>query len=301
MNSFASSASSGSITTNCSVSSPNSAPARFCPRSVREDTICGRVKSSSIALCSAIRSGQNATSRSRPRPAMVRSTSAVTPGNTVLRNTSSWPSRKYGSQSDNARGMACGSGLRCSSTGVPITTITFSAVATTAGSVDALISPAARPARSNGSAPGSMNGRMPALTRSTASCEMSCTTTDAPRWASAMASGRPTWPPPPTTTTSAVNPAPSLVCEEGIVFSDPCRHRRRAIGPWARGNWCLLAGGRYRSAGSGHPFATLPSVSEAGPPTVRHGAPSVPSGSPPVVDSLSPDRNFAPQSVACSQ
>jgi hypothetical protein len=42
---------------------------------------------------------------------------------------------EVGGQASSARGIARGSGLRCSSTGVPMTTTTFSASATTAGSV----------------------------------------------------------------------------------------------------------------------------------------------------------------------
>ena len=64
--------------------------------------------------------------------------------------------------------MAAWSGLRCSSTGVPMTTITCSAVATMAGSADASSRPAARASRSGPAAPGSANGSRPALTVSTA-------------------------------------------------------------------------------------------------------------------------------------
>ena len=85
VNSLASSASSGDITTSLLVSLPNSADARFVPVGVRDETICGSSNSSVIALPSAIRSGQNATSICSPSPASIFSTSAVTPGNTVLR------------------------------------------------------------------------------------------------------------------------------------------------------------------------------------------------------------------------
>ena len=94
MNSFASSASSGVITTILLVSLSNSADARFAPCAVRDETTCGSSNSSVMALPSAIRSGQNATSISSPRLAIIFSTSAVTPGNTVLRRISSWPSRR---------------------------------------------------------------------------------------------------------------------------------------------------------------------------------------------------------------
>ena len=91
MNSLASSASSGDITTILLVSLLNSADARFAPVGVREETICGSSNSSVIALPSAIRSGQKATSTCRPSLASIFSTSAVTPGNTVLRRTDTCP------------------------------------------------------------------------------------------------------------------------------------------------------------------------------------------------------------------
>ncbi len=94
VNSLASSASSGDITTRLPVSLPKSRDARSVPVAVRAETICGSSNSSVIALPSAIRSGQNATSISSPSPATIFSTSAVTPGNTVLRKMSSWPSRR---------------------------------------------------------------------------------------------------------------------------------------------------------------------------------------------------------------
>ena len=62
------------------VSRRNSALARSAPRAVRAETICGSSNSSVIALPSAMRSGQKATSMSMPSAATVFSTSAVTPG-----------------------------------------------------------------------------------------------------------------------------------------------------------------------------------------------------------------------------
>jgi hypothetical protein len=94
VNSLASSASSGESGTSLSVSMLNSLLARSWPRAVRLDTICGSSNSSVIALPSAIRSGQNATSIATPRPAIIFSTSAVTPGYTVLRRTRICPSRR---------------------------------------------------------------------------------------------------------------------------------------------------------------------------------------------------------------
>jgi hypothetical protein len=80
VNSFASSASSGVIGTSVGVSVRNRALARPRPRGVRLDTIWGSSNSSVIALPSAIRSGQNATSICAPNPATIFSTRAVTPG-----------------------------------------------------------------------------------------------------------------------------------------------------------------------------------------------------------------------------
>ena len=168
MNSFASSASSGDSSTIFSVRCENSArPAPCCPR-VRPETICGRVNSSVIALPSAIRSGQNATSISTPSPATIFSTSAVTPGNTVERSTSSCPSRRNGAQPPSAFGIAVWFGFRCSSTGVPITTTTCSADPTTDASVVANRRPPATARSSIGLAPGSSNGSCAAFTASTA-------------------------------------------------------------------------------------------------------------------------------------
>ena len=77
------------------------------PRSACDPaTICGSSHSSTIALPSAMRSGQNATSTSRPSSRDSRSTIAVTPGYTVLRSTRSWPSRSSGTMSAIAFGTA---------------------------------------------------------------------------------------------------------------------------------------------------------------------------------------------------
>jgi hypothetical protein len=94
VNSLASSASSGSSGTMLWVSSPNRRAARSRTASLRADTIWGSEYSSAIAWPSAIRSGQKATSTATSRSATIRSTSAVTPGYTVLRNTRSCPSWK---------------------------------------------------------------------------------------------------------------------------------------------------------------------------------------------------------------
>ena len=94
VNSLASSASSGVSATMRIVSRPNNADARSRPSGERADTIWGSSNSSVIALPSAIRSGQNATSTWTPRAATIFSTRAVTPGNTVDRRTSSWPLRR---------------------------------------------------------------------------------------------------------------------------------------------------------------------------------------------------------------
>ena len=77
-----------------SVNVENSSEARSVPRGVDDETICGNEKSSTIARPSAMRSGQKATSTCRPLVASIFSTSAVTPGYTVLRRTTSCPSRK---------------------------------------------------------------------------------------------------------------------------------------------------------------------------------------------------------------
>ena len=58
----------------------NSLLARSSPPELRLDTICGSSNSSVMALPSAMRSGQNATSISTPSPATIFSTRAVTPG-----------------------------------------------------------------------------------------------------------------------------------------------------------------------------------------------------------------------------
>ena len=113
------------------------------PRGDRAETICGSSNSSVIALPSAIRSGQNATSIDTPRPTIIFSTRAVTPGKTVDRRISSWPSRRYGAQPPSAFGIAVWSGFRCSSTGVPMTTTTCSAEPTIDGSAEAWSRPSA--------------------------------------------------------------------------------------------------------------------------------------------------------------
>ena len=59
-------------------------------------------------------------------------------------------------------------GFRCSSTGVPMTTTTCSAVATIAGSAEASRRPAPSARCSTSSAPGSANGIRPEFTRLTA-------------------------------------------------------------------------------------------------------------------------------------
>ena len=88
--------------------------------------------------------------------------------------------------------MASGSGLRCSSIGVPMTTMTVSASPTAAESVVASSEPDSRTRARTGSAPGSMKGTRPALIALTVSALMSHTSTRAPRSASAIDSGRPT-------------------------------------------------------------------------------------------------------------
>jgi len=91
--------------------------ARAVAAGVRAEMIWGSSNSSVMALPSAIRSGQNATSMLTPRAAIIFSTRAVTPGKTVERRMRSWPSRSQGAQPPRARGIAVWSGLRCSSTG----------------------------------------------------------------------------------------------------------------------------------------------------------------------------------------
>ena len=68
----------------------------------------------------------------------------------MLRKISSCPSRRCAEHPDSARGIACWSGLRCSSTGVPITTTTFSAVPTIDGSAEATRRPSATARSSTG-------------------------------------------------------------------------------------------------------------------------------------------------------
>ncbi len=70
------------------------------------DTICGSVCSSSMALPSAIRSGQKLTSSTLPCLVSSRSTRAVTPGYTVERITRCWPSRRWSTMSSMARTTA---------------------------------------------------------------------------------------------------------------------------------------------------------------------------------------------------
>ena len=168
VNSFASSASSGDSSTMLLVSRPKSFAARSIPRGDLAETICGSSNSSVIALPSAIRSGQNATSIATPRPTIIFSTSAVTPGNTVDRRISSWPSRRYAEQPPRAFGIAVWSGFRCSSTGVPMTTTTCSAEPTIDGSAEARRRPSATTRSSTSAAPGSSNGSWPAFTVATA-------------------------------------------------------------------------------------------------------------------------------------
>jgi hypothetical protein len=86
-----------------------------------------------------------------------------------------------------------------------MTTTTFSASATTAGSVVARSAPEETTRCRTGAAPGSSKGSVPAPTRATACSLTSYTATCAPLSASAIASGRPTWPHPPTITTSSGN------------------------------------------------------------------------------------------------
>jgi len=120
-----------------------------------------------MALPSAMRSGQNATSMSRPRSPTSRSTSAVTPGYTVLRSTSSWPSCSDEAMSAIAAGTALRSGLRCSSIGVPMTTITCSTSPITSDDVLARRRPDAINVGSSSAAPGSSKGITPSLTSAT--------------------------------------------------------------------------------------------------------------------------------------
>ncbi len=156
------------------------------------------------ALPSAIRSGQKATSVFIPCAASRSSTSRVTPGYTVERSTKSWSSRRCGTSAATASGTACVSGFRCSSTGVPTTTITASALATSAGSVEARKSPASIICDKIAGASGSSKGIVLPLTKSTATGLMSKATTDMPARANAIANGRPTWPQPPTTQRLAI-------------------------------------------------------------------------------------------------
>ena len=102
---------------------------------VARPTICGRLNSSVIAAPSAIRSGQKARSTPSAGDATSRSTRRVTPGNTVLRSTSSWPGLNRSASRPTIRGTASGSGLRYWSTGVPTTTTTCSARDTERGSL----------------------------------------------------------------------------------------------------------------------------------------------------------------------
>jgi len=128
--------------------------------------------------------------------------------------------------------MARGSGLRCSSTGVPITTTRVSAVPTTAASVVATSRPEAMAVSSFGCAPGSQKGRVAALIRSTVAASTSYTATDAPLSASAMARGRPTCPPPPITTTSrSGKPSDDTGCAMSRALLASCSRRDRSPGP----------------------------------------------------------------------
>ena len=94
-----------------------------------------------MALPSAIRSGQKATSMALPRRATRRSTIVVTPGNTVLRRTRSCPSTSSSATASIALTTAWGSGFRCSSTGVPTTTTRCSLSPTDAASGEAVRAP----------------------------------------------------------------------------------------------------------------------------------------------------------------
>ena len=145
MNSLASSASSGSSSTMLSVSVPNSARGpRRAPRRRAPETICGSANSSVIALPSAIRSGQNATSTSSPR---VGEQLLDAPRSRRGRRCCAAPAAgRRGSAAQRCRapaGTACGSGLRCSSTGVPIDHDHVLGRADVAGSVLAPSDPAA--------------------------------------------------------------------------------------------------------------------------------------------------------------
>ena len=109
---------------------------------------------------------------------------------------------RWSEQRASAFGMADWSGSRCSPTGVPMTTITCSAVLTMAGSADASSLPSATARSSSGVAPGSAKGILAEFTWATDASLTSKIPTRAPREAKAMASGRPTCPHPPITTTS---------------------------------------------------------------------------------------------------
>ncbi len=101
-----------------------------------------------------------------------------------------------------AAGTALGSGVRWSSTGVPTTTITCSAVLTTAESALATSRPEATTSSRAGWAPFSWKGILADWTSSTTRRLLSNKVTDRPAAAKAMPNGRPTWPHPPTITTS---------------------------------------------------------------------------------------------------
>ena len=98
MNSLASSASSGSSSTISSVRWPNSLGAPDRGWSERADTICGRLEELDhrLALGDALRAERDVDVETQALHAL--SISAVTPGYTVLRSTSSWPSRRCGAQ-----------------------------------------------------------------------------------------------------------------------------------------------------------------------------------------------------------
>ena len=201
--------------------------ARSPARSVRAATICGRSNSSVMARPSAMRSGQNATSRFNPLPASIRSVSAVTPGCTVLRRIISWPWRRYSTQRSIAFGTAPRSGLRCSSTGVPTITTIVSALRTLAGSVVARRRPSRTAAVIGSWAPSSANGSSPRLTVSTAVALMSYSVTVSPRDASAIPRGSPTRPQPPMITASTGVPSWSILVTATLQNDTVCEGRTR--------------------------------------------------------------------------
>ena len=121
-----------------------------------------------MARPSAIRSGQNATSMDFAQPLDEALDHAGDPGEHRAAQDDDLAVDQLLGHASMALTTAWGSGLRCSSTGVPMTTTTCSLAAIADGSAVAVSLPLARMRASTSGAPGSRCGILPERTRSTA-------------------------------------------------------------------------------------------------------------------------------------